>query len=397
MHFLPHFPLHHVNVVSLLGLTLLLGLVGGELANYGYFFPRISGYIAVGFLFGPSLFNIVTPALLSGSRIFVDISLGLILFDLGRHLDFTWLYHDRGMVLMSLAESALTFLFVFVLLLFFHFPWLHAALVATIAIATSPAVILMVADDLSSKGPVTRRALLLTSLNNLFGLLLFTVLLPITQTGTTYQIMEFTAYRLFGSIFLGTLIFLLTLAIASFIGKRKENQFVLFVGSVMFAIGLSIILKLPSMLTLFTFGVASRNLNLKCILAEIDFGWLAKLFFILFFVITGVHLQLKGLWQATWIVLLFLFVRTIAKIIGIWSFAKLSRLTTEQTWALCFALTPMAGVAVGMSNIILEYSRTLGYELITIIMAVVAILNIIGPIATQLAFIKSGETTPNSL
>jgi Kef-type K+ transport system membrane component KefB len=108
--------------------------------------------------------------------------------------------------------------------------------------------------------------------------------------------------------------------------------------------------------------------------------------------ITGVHLQLKGLFHATWIVLACILARSVAKSLGIWMFAKSSRITSQQAWALCLALTPMAGLAVGMSNIILDFNPTLGYQLMTIITTVIAILNIIGPVATQLAFVKSGET-----
>lgn len=395
MQFLPHFPIH-INVISLFGLILLLGLIAGELTRFSYFLPRISGYIAVGFILGPSVFNLATPSLLSGARIFVDISLALILFAIGRHLDIIWLRHDPGIIKMAITESLLTFIFIFALLLVFHISWVHAALVATIAIATSPAVVMMVANDLSSKGPVTRRTLILTSLNNLFALILFTIFVPMSQPNVTNEILVRIAYSLLGSISLGMVIFALTLFIACFIGKRKENQFVLVVGSLMFAIGLSSVLKLSSMLTLFTLGVAARNLNFKHYLIEIDFGWLAKLFFILLFVTTGVHLQLKGLWLATGIVLAFILIRIIAKSIGIWLFAKSSQLTAQQAWALCLTLTPMAGLAVGMSNILLDFNPALGYQLVTIITTAIAVLNILSPIAVQLAFIKSGEVVSDN-
>ncbi|SRR5579883_1855568 len=390
MHLLFH-PTSHANPIALFGLTLLLGLIGGELAARSYFLPRITGYIIVGFLVGPSVFNMVTPSLLAGARIFIEISLGLILFDLGRHLDFTWLRHDRGIMLMSIAESSLTFILALSILFAFQIPLLYAALAASIIATTSPAVVMMVADDLNSKGPVTRRTLILTSLNNLFGLVTFTILLPFLRTTPPHILIESIVYRLIGSILLGIAIFLLVLGIAYLIGKRKENQFILFIGSVMFAIGGAVMLNLSSMLTLFTLGVAARNFNYKYLLTEVDFGWLAKLFFILLFVITGAHIQLNGLWQATGIVLLILCARMLAKISGIWLFAKYSRLTNQQAWALGSALTPMAGLAIGMSNIIFDLAPNLGYQLMTIITTIVAILTIIGPIATQLAFIKSEE------
>ena len=270
-------------------------------------------------------------------------------------------------------------------------------LAATIAIATSPAVVMMVAHDLSAEGPVTRRALILTSLNNLYALILFVILAPMTRSDALLNIdlVTFTAYRLFGSIFLGLVIFIIIKLIAYLTGKHKENQFVLFVGAVIFAIGFAHTLNLSSMFTLFALGVAARNLDHQHTLMEIDFGWLARLFFILLFVVTGVHLQLQGLWQATWIVLLFIFLRLAAKIAGIWLFSKTSRLTKRQSLALSFALFPMAGVAIGMSNILVDFNPDFGYRLLIIITAAVAILNIIGPITAQLAFMMTGESLLN--
>lgn len=397
MNLFPHFPLH-INPIVLFGLIVLLGLIGGELVRFTRILPRIFGYIAVGFLCGPSGFNIVKPSLLVDANFFVDIAIGIILFDLGRRLDINWIYHDRGILPMAFSESCLTFCSVFLLLTLFHFNWLHSALASTIAMATSPAAVMMVAHDLSSKGPVTRRTMMLTSLNNLFALVIFSILLPLThQNGHTVSvIIEAIGYRLLGSTVLGLIVFSITVALSRLTGKNKESQLVLFVGAITFCIGLAISLNLSTMLTLFVLGVAARNLDFKYNLMEIDFGWLARLFFVLLFVITGVYLTFQGLWQATALVLTFIAVRAIAKIFGVWIFGNLSRLTKRQTIALGLALTPMAELAVGMSNRVMSFNPDFGYQLFTITAAVVAIFYILGPIATQIAFIKTNEVeTPN--
>lgn len=394
MHFFPKFPLH-LNSITLLGITLLLGLMGGEMAKRIRYLPQISGYIIVGFLIGSGGFSIVNQPVLANADIFIDISLCLILFELGRYLDFKWIRHDPGILYISLAESILTFILIFVVLYYLAgMEVLPSLLGATIAIATSPAVIMMVAIDLSAEGPVTRRTLILTSLNNLYALILFIILMPVTKSDSTlnFHLLSFIAHRLLGSVILGLSIFMLILFIARLIGKHKENQFILFVGAVLFALGFAHTLNLSSMLTLFTLGVAARNLDRKHILMEINFGWLARLFLVLLFVVTGVHLKLQGLLQATWIVLAFILVRIIAKFVGIWLLSKSSQLTRRQSLAISFALLPMAGVAIGMSNILVDFNPNFGNELLLIITASVAILNIIGPITTQLAFITTGES-----
>ena len=394
MDLFPHFPLH-LNKTALFALTLMFGLLGGELAKRIRYLPVISGYIAIGFLIGPGGFNIATPSVLATARIFVEISLSLIMFDLGRHLDFRWLYHDRGLLPMAAAESSFTFIMIFSVVYFIvGLPWLQAALAGTIAMATSPAVVMMVAHDLSSEGPVTRRTLLLTSLNNLFALILFTALVSLVNADTpsSMKSLSHIIYHIGGSLALGLLLFLLAQLFALLIGKNKQNQFILFVSLVTLAASLANIFNLPAILVLFTLGAAARNLDRRHILMDIDFGWLARLFIVLLFVVTGAHLQLKGIGVVAGAVLLFILVRGLAKFAGVWLFSGVSNLSRRQVLTVSLALSPMAGLAIGMSNMLVDFNPDFGHPLLLIITGVVAVLHIVGPIATQLAFIKSGET-----
>jgi Kef-type K+ transport system membrane component KefB len=124
---------------------------------------------------------------------------------------------------------------------------------------------------------------------------------------------------------------------------------------------------------------------------EIDFGWLARLFLILLFVIIGVHLHLEGIWKVPLIAIAFIIMRCIAKFSGIWITSKKSHLTPRQSLAISLALFPMAGVAVGMSNTLLDYNPSLATELMMIIGAVIAVLDLIGPIATQYGLLQTKE------
>lgn len=390
----PHFPLH-LNSTALFGIILLLGLIGGELARRVKFLPIISGYIFIGFLIGPGGFNIANHSVLVSARIFVEISLSLILFELGRHLDFRWLYRDRGLLLMSLTESFLTFGMIFFIFYFFlKLSLLQAALAGTIAMATSAAVVLMVAHDLLSEGPVTRRTIVLTSLNNLYALIIFVSLLPFVQNQNADILTNAShvLYRLGGSFLLGIFMFVIAELIALFIGKNKQNQFILFVGLVTLSASLAHIFNLSTMLVLFTLGVLARNSDRRHLLMEVDFSWIARLFFVLLFVVTGAHIQLNGLGIVAGSIFIFILVRGLAKMLGVWLFASASNLSRKQVLAIGFALSPMAGVAIGMSNILADFNPDFGRTLLLIVTGVVAILHFFGPIATQLAFIKAGET-----
>lgn len=382
----------------LFGIILILGLIAGEITKLSRFLPRITGYILIGLFIGPKGLNILNHAMLEKTRLFIDISLSLILFELGRHLNFTWLRHDRGLLPMAIAESSLTFILVVILLYFLAGLSLLLAMIgATIAVATSPAITMMVAHDLYAEGPVTRRTLILTSLNNLFSITLFTVLVPLTQFSlpnfTFRMIIMDASYRLFGSLILGILTIKLATCLAKIIGKQENNQFILFVGIVITTLGLAHMLNLSIMLALFTLGAATRNLDHNHVFMEINFRRFAHLFFILLFVLTGACLQFS-LYHTALATIIFLTIRIVGKALGVWLFADESRLTTPQKMALTLALLPMGGVSVGMSNRLMDFNPGFAADLLPIIAFSIAILNVVGPLITQYAFIEVGEADP---
>lgn len=384
------------NPILLLSIILAAGLIGGEISRVSPFLPRIFGYILVGIFIGPNGLNIIDIATLNKSRLFIDIPLSIILFELGKNLDFNWLKHNKNLLKISIAEITLTFGFVFCTLYFFlNFALLSSALGATIAIATSAAVILMITYDLESEGPVTRRLLILTSMNNFAAIAIFTILSTLmTSLNSPHHIQNTIGnimYDLLGSIILGLLVFLLLTQIAKFIGKHKSNQFLLVFSIVLLTLGLAHELKLSAMLALFSLGVSARNFDVNHCLLNTDFSWWTRVFFVLLLVMTGAYLQFRELGLATGAILIFIIVRCASKLLGVWLFSKSERLTKTQTVGLGLSLFPMAGVAIGISVKILDFNPNLGYFLFTVISGVIAISNIIGPIVTQFALINTEE------
>ena len=164
--FLPAWP-PAANSFALFGLLLLAGLLGGRAAATTRVLPAITGYILTGFILGPGVLGWLTEDALADTRIFADISLGIVVFELGRRLDLEWARHDRWLLPTGLAESLLSFAAMFALLVYFDVPKLEAAVAATIGVATAPAVVLLVAAELKAEGPATRRALWHVALNNI--------------------------------------------------------------------------------------------------------------------------------------------------------------------------------------------------------------------------------------
>src|SRR6185295_15573401 len=70
-----------------------------------------------------------------------------------------------------------SFAFMYYAVTYFGVGSLHAAVAAAIGVATSPAVVILVAQELKAEGQVTERALNLTAINSVVAFVLVTMLL----------------------------------------------------------------------------------------------------------------------------------------------------------------------------------------------------------------------------
>ena len=90
--FLPSLPLA-LSYPLLFGALLVAGVMGGELAR-ALRAPRILGYVLVGLGVAPLAALMEIGPLIDKARIFVDLALGLVLFELGRRMDPRWMRRD---------------------------------------------------------------------------------------------------------------------------------------------------------------------------------------------------------------------------------------------------------------------------------------------------------------
>lgn len=67
--FLPAWPLE-INGFVAFSLLILSGLLGGRLAQRTGVLPRITGFIVIGFLLGPSVAGLFSHEMLAGSQVF---------------------------------------------------------------------------------------------------------------------------------------------------------------------------------------------------------------------------------------------------------------------------------------------------------------------------------------
>jgi Kef-type K+ transport system membrane component KefB len=391
--FLPQLPLAP-GPVLLFGVLLLAGLIGGEFAQRVLHLPRITGYVLMGIALGPSGLALVDAALLAQASIFVDIALGLILFELGRRLNLDWLVRDRWLLATGLLESLFAYFAIFFALLAFDLAPVYAALAAAIGVSTSPAVVMVLARELKADGQLTERLLHLVAVNSVIAFTLATVLLSWVhreyEAGWVIAAVH-PLYVLAGSLGLGYLVAVCGLFLLRMIGKHAERQFIVLIGLVLLTVGACAVLELSVLLALLALGVLVRKLDRRRDLLPVDIGRIGPMFFMVLFVVIGASVPLSYLAAGGGVAFVYMFARFLGKCLGVLLLVPLSGMRPGSAGLLCIALTPMSGFALAMMQDAVRIYPDIGAQLAPIVLSAVLILELVGPVAVQFALKKGGE------
>jgi Kef-type K+ transport system membrane component KefB len=393
--FLPSLPLQ-LSYPLLFGVLLVAGMLGGEVAK-SMRAPRIIGYVVVGLIIAPLTQAMSLEPLIDEARIFVDLALGLVLFDLGRRMDLQWMKRDWTLAATGLAESILTFCAVFATLLAFDFAAVPAGIAAAIAIATSPAAVLLIVQDTRSEGQVTERALNLVALNSLLASILTTILLASAHLEVRMDVdsaLFHPTYLFLGSLALGAVMASVARMVARSVEKTKDLHFTLIVGLVFAAVGLAVMLKLSVILCLLAFGLFARNDARSYELLNVNLAPASRLLYIVLFVITGASLPLPSLAVGGVAGLAWVAARAAGKFLGVLVFAPLGGLRLRQAVGLGCAMMPMSTLALMLHHDVLRQFPEFGAQLTSVFLAGLIAMEIAGPILAQWGLKLAGETAP---
>ena len=393
--FLPTLPLE-LSFPLMFGVLLVAGMVGGEMAR-AVRLPRIIGYVAVGFVMAPLARLIGLDLLLDEARIFVDLALGLVLFDLGRRMDLQWMKRDWTLAAAGLAESLLTFAAVFATLLVFDFAPVQAGIAAAIAMATSPAVVMLIVQDTKAEGQVTERALNLVALNSLLASIITTILLATAHLEARMDVesaLLHPAYLFLGSLGLGGAVASFARVVARSVDKTKDLHFTLIAGIVVATVGLASLLKLSVILSLLAFGLFTRNDARKYDLLNVNLAPASRLLYIVLFVITGASLPLDALATGGVVGLAVAAARFLGKVVGVLAVAPIGGLRPKQALGLACALMPMSTLALMLHHDVVRHFPAFGANLTAAFLSAVIVMEIVGPIMAQWGLTFAGETAP---
>ncbi|WP_233865462.1 cation:proton antiporter [Paraburkholderia adhaesiva] len=391
--FFPAWPLH-LDGIFWVGLALLAAGLCGELCYRAWRLPRISGYAVIGLVAGSAGFGVIDADLASDARPLLDVALGLLLFELGSRLDLRWIRRNPWLILSSLAEATLSFVLVLVVLLFLDVPIMIALIVASIAMATSPAMVIQLKTELRAEGQVTQRLLTLTALNSIYAVVAVKLVsgwLHQEFYGNALATILQPLYLLVGSLIIA---YVLARACTLFyrrLSPQDEHSFVALFGIVLLAIAAAHVFKLSTILSLLVAGIIVKNREVRPQLWPQHFGTAGWLLTVILFVVTLTTFQwhdivVGGVAAAGLIV-----ARLVAKLVGVLIFARPSGLEWKQGIALGLALTPMSALALMLVQDTYDLYPNFDPRMRAIMMCAIAVLQLLGPWLVYRALALTGE------
>lgn len=391
-----------------LGFLLLTAYVGGQLAKT-FGLSRVTGYIVVGLFVGPSALGLLHEADLEGLSLLNDVAIALIALTAGGELNLSRL---RG---MGRYLASITLLGTFVLFaavagtVLAVAQWLPftagrslafvvtvAVVFGSVAIASSPAVAIAVITDTRSRGPVSTTVMGVTVVKDVIVIVAFAAALSVAyavlQPGGAGEggLGLSLAWEIGGSILVGAA---LGAGIAAYLKWVRVHMVLFTLGVAWLAAETAFLLHLEVLLLGLTAGFTLENL-LPVEGTEFVQGLeMASLpLYALFFSLAGASVHLDALADLWYWALLFIAVRALALWAGTDVSARLGGAPEPvRKWA-WLGFISQAGVALGMVTILARSFPTWGAELRTLFVAMVAVHELVGPVALDWILGKTGES-----
>lgn len=391
-----------------LGFLLLSAYLAGKLtAAFGL--PRITGYILLGVLVGPSVLGLVTDRNRLDLALLDSVAVSLIALSAGGELKVAEL-RRRMASLTAIVGFEMTAVFLAVggavVLLAGALPFtagrplgeilVIAMMFGSIAIANSPSVAIAVINDTRSSGPVTSTILGVTVLKDVAVIVFFAIALSVAravlsaQGGLDAGFLKDVAWEIGGSLALGALIG----AAVSFYLRRVRVRMVFFALAVAFLSAfIAAELHLEVLLTSLTAGFFVENISPvdgEPFVEAIEANSMPV--YALFFSLAGASIHLADLVELWPIALGLVSIRAAAVFGGTWLGARVSNAEPEVRRYAWLGFISQAGVTLGLVVIAARAFPAWGDELRTLFVAMVAIHELIGPLLLQWALSRSGET-----
>ncbi|WP_426148692.1 cation:proton antiporter [Polaromonas sp. DSR2-3-2] len=375
-------------------ILLALAAAAGHLVNRYTGLPKVIGYSAVGTFAGLAGFTGAAWPLQGTGLFLLELGVAVVLFEAGGRISLRWFRHNPMLLVQSVAESALTFFGVRWLLSLLGMPPVVAESLALVAMAASPAVLSRVAIDTRAAGPVTERALALSTLSSLYALTLCSAragMLPRGEAGLSNTLLPVMVV-LGLSVVVGAVLALVLRAALRVMSPTSENTAILLLAVIAAGAALAANFGGSAPLAALLGGMLLKQLNPRPWSWPRQMGTASSMLTMLMFVLVSVVAA-----QADWsrpvagLVMGLVLMRMIAKVAGVSLGNAGSGASWKQgLWVGC-AMSPMSSVSLLLVSQYVAASGPIGGQVAMVALPAILLMEILGAVLATLALYRAGE------
>jgi Kef-type K+ transport system membrane component KefB len=368
--------------------------------------PRVTGYLLFGLLCGPYVANIITRPMARELQIVNGLAVTLIAFVAGLEMNLRRLAPRLGVIArIGGVTIVLTYMFIFVVL-WTAWPWLRiapgfdglqriaaAGLLTALVASFSPTISIAIVAEARAAGPFTELTLAIVILADLVLILAFTLIMEFVRMvfGTAAGVSVFAGvtWEVFGSFAFGSLAGALFALYLRYIGREVA---IVVLGFCALVAGVADTMHLEPLMAALSAGLVVENLAPSAgdlVKEGVERSALPVL--VVFFAAAGASLQLDALATLGWIALSV----AAARMAAIWVAARAGRaaagLTDDINAMTWMALVSQAGVTLGLTLIVEAELPGWGGTIGTLMLALIALHQLIGPVLYRAALARAGE------
>lgn len=371
--------------------------------------PRVVGYLTLGLIIGPEMLSIIPSKFVENSYIITDLALSIIAVLVGATLKISDLKgHGKEIMYITSFQSIGAFIAVVagfiimgnVLNLPANQIVFIALLLGGVATATDTAAPIAIVRELKAKGRFTSTFLAVIVFDDAISLIIFSLVLAAGVALNGSGIFQWAnlldaLVLIVLSIILGAAAALMNAVFEKLFSQHKGMETISTLGLIFMLYSLGEYWKLEPLLSAMAMGAVMINMSpaFDVVEEEID-NHLAEIIFMLFFIISAMHLKFSAVFTLPFAIALYVVFRIFGKMAGSYIGATVSKSSSIIKKYMGIALVPQAGVAIGLA---LALQKHAGFEdiapiILNIVITTTLIHEIIGPFMTKFALKKSGET-----
>ena len=391
-----------------LGFTLLGAWITGD-AFRRFHVPRLTGYLLFGVLVGPYLGNVISQQMAAQLQAITGVATTLIALIAGLSLNVERLGRRLGSIAHLTAVTlaiAMVGLFAFVSV---AWPWLGlpdvsgarqaviALLVVIIVVSFSPTMTAAVTADTGARGRLSELVLAMVILADLVLLVLFSLAMQLARVVLSpgagpANILALFAWEIGGAVAFGALVGAVFALYVRYVGR--EITLVLIAACALLSqVGTT--QEFEPLLAAVTAGLVIENLTVAqgdALKAAVQRG--APPILLIFFVAVGTSLRLDALATVGLVALALSVWRLAAIRLGVAAGLRTAGLRAPAERYAWTGLISQAGITLGFASIVATQFPEWGPGVQTLLVALIAIHELVGPIVFRHGLTRAGEIDP---